>query len=52
MQMQYVKKTYFSPNYLIKLSLNTAINKKIPPMKLDTLKNKNIELFDEINSQN
>lgn len=38
----------FNPNYLIKVSLSTAINKGIPPMKLESLKNRNIELYNEL----
>ncbi len=39
-----VKSLDFNPNYMIKWSLNTAISKGIPPMRLDTLKNKNVLL--------
>lgn len=39
------KRLDFSPNYLVKHALNTAIEKKIPPMKLDTLKEKNPDLY-------
>lgn len=42
----------FNPNCLINSSLNTAISKGIPPMKLDTLKNRNTELYDKMKSQN
>lgn len=47
-----LRKLDFVSSYLIKSSLNTAISKGIPPMKLDTLKNRNTELYTKIISQN
>jgi hypothetical protein len=35
----------FNPIYLVKSALNTASQKKIPPMKLVTLMNRNLELY-------
>lgn len=40
-----LRKLDFNPDYLIKSSLNTAISKGIPPMRLDTLKNMNRDLY-------
>jgi hypothetical protein len=40
-----IKKLEFNSRYLVKSALNTATKKKIPPMKLETLKNKNSELY-------
>ncbi len=34
-----------SSDQQVKSALNTAIKKRIPPMKLETLKNKNLELY-------
>ena len=34
-----------SSDQQVKSALNTAIQKRIPPMKLETLKNKNLELY-------
>ncbi|MDN5847022.1 MAG: DNA primase noncatalytic subunit PriX, partial [Candidatus Nitrosocosmicus sp.] len=42
-QCNMTRKLDFNPNYLVKSSLNTASGKGIPPMRLDTLKNKNID---------
>ena len=39
------KKLDFNPNYLIKHALTTSIEKRIPPMKLITLKDRNLELY-------
>jgi hypothetical protein len=39
-----IMKLDFNSNYLVKTTLNTAIQKRIPPMKLETLKTKNLEL--------
>ena len=39
------KKLDFNPNYLIKHALTTSIEKRIPPMKLMTLKDRNLELY-------
>ena len=39
------KKLDFKPDYLAKHALTTAIEKRIPPMKLVTLKDKNLELY-------
>ena len=35
----------FNPDYLIKYALSTAIQKRIPPMKLLTLKDRNLEIY-------
>ena len=40
-----VRKLDFNPKYLVRYALNTAIQKRIPPMKLGTLKNRNLELY-------
>ena len=39
------KKLDFKPDYLAKHALTTAIEKRIPPMKLVTLKNRMLELY-------
>ena len=39
------KKLDFNPDYLVKYALTTAIEKRIPPMKLVTLKDRNLELY-------
>ena len=39
------KKLDFKPDYLVKHALTTAIEKRIPPMKLVTLKDRNLELY-------
>lgn len=39
------KKLDFKPDYLVKHVLTTAMEKRIPPMKLVTLKDKNLELY-------
>ena len=40
-----LKKLDFNPNYMVKHALTIAIEKIIPPMKLVTLKNRNLELY-------
>ena len=40
-----IRKLDFNPKYLIKTALNTANQKRIPPMKFETLKTKNLELY-------
>jgi hypothetical protein len=40
-----IRKLDFNSNYIVKIVLNTAIQKRIPPMRLKTLKNKNLELY-------
>ena len=40
-----IRKLEFNPRYLIKSALNTAIKKRIPPMKLKTLRNRNLEIY-------
>ena len=40
-----IKNLDFNPNYLVKYALTTAIQKRIPPMKLVTLKDRNLELY-------
>lgn len=47
-----IRRLDFNPNCLIKFSLNTALSKGIPPMRFDTLKNRNTDLFTKIKSQN
>lgn len=42
------RKLDFVPNNLIKSSLDTAIRKGIHPMRLETLKEKNIEIYQKI----
>ena len=39
------KKLNFKPDYLVKHALATAIEKRIPPMRLVTLKDLNLELY-------
>jgi Primase X len=41
----------FNPDYLIKYALTTAIQKRIPPMKLVTLKDRNLELHNILYKQ-
>ena len=40
-----IKKLDFNREYLIKYALITATQKRIPPMKLVTLKDRNLELY-------
>ena len=40
-----IRKLDFNPRYLVKSALHTANQKRIPPMKFETLKNKNLELY-------
>jgi hypothetical protein len=40
-----IRKLEFNPRYLIKSALNTAIQKRVPPMKLKTLSNRNLEIY-------
>jgi hypothetical protein len=42
----------FKPDYLVKHALTTAIEKRIPPMKLVTLKDRNLELYNILHKQN
>ena len=42
----------FNPDYLVKYALTTAIQKGIPPMKLVTLKERNLELYNIVHKQN
>ena len=46
-----LRKLDFNSKYLVKYALNTASHKMIPPMKLETLKDRNRELFDIIHSR-
>jgi hypothetical protein len=39
------KKLDFNSDYLVKYALNTAIQKRIPPMKLVTLMDRNLKLY-------
>ena len=43
-----IRKLNFNSRYLIKIALNTANQKKIPPMKPETLRNRNSEISDSI----
>jgi hypothetical protein len=40
-----IRKLYFNPMSLAKSALNIATQKKIPPMKLETLRNRNSEIY-------
>ena len=40
-----LRKLDFNTKYLVKYALNTAIQKRIPPMKLETLRSINTELY-------
>jgi hypothetical protein len=40
-----IRKLEFNPKYLIKTALNSANKKRIPLMKLETLKNRNLEIY-------
>jgi len=40
-----IMKLDFIPKYLVKTALNTANQKRIPPMKRETLRNRNLELY-------
>ena len=42
----------FNPDYLVKYALTTAIQKRIPPMKLVTLMDRNLELYNILHKQN
>ena len=46
------KKLDFNPNYLVKHALTTTIEKRIPPMKLVTLKDRNLELYNRLHKPN
>ncbi|MDR4492632.1 MAG: DNA primase noncatalytic subunit PriX [Candidatus Nitrosocosmicus sp.] len=43
-----VRKLDFNPDLLIRSSLNTAVSKGIPPMKLETLKNRNLYVYQQV----
>jgi hypothetical protein len=43
-----IRQLDFNQDHLIRSSLNTAVNKGIPPMKLETLKNRNISVYLQI----
>ena len=45
------KKLDFNPDYLVKYALTTAIQKRIPPMKLVTLMDRNLELYNMLDKQ-
>jgi hypothetical protein len=47
-----LRKLDFNPDYLVKNALTTAIQKGIPPMKLVTLKDRNLELYNILHKQN
>ncbi len=40
-----VRKLDFNSRYLVRSALNSASQKRIPPMKLETLRNRNLELY-------
>jgi hypothetical protein len=42
-----ISKLDFNANDQVKSALNIAIQKRIPPMKLETLKNRNLELYNK-----
>jgi hypothetical protein len=42
----------FNPDYLVKYALTTASQKRIPPMKLVTLMDRNLELYNILHKQN
>ena len=42
----------FNPDYLVKYALSTANQKRIPPMKLATLMDRNLELYNVLHKQN
>jgi hypothetical protein len=44
-------KLNFNPDYLVKYALTTAIQKRIPPMKLVTLMDRNLELYNILYKQ-
>jgi hypothetical protein len=46
-----VHKIDFNLDYLVKYALTTAIQKKIPPMKLVTLMDRNLELYNILHNQ-
>ena len=46
-----VRKLNFNPKYLAKFALNIARQKSIPPMKLETLKSRDMELYLELYKQ-
>jgi hypothetical protein len=46
------KKLDFKPDSLVKYALSIAIEKRIPPMKLVTLKDRNLELYNILHKQN
>ena len=47
-----IKNLDFKPDYLVKYALTTAIQKRIPPMKLVTLKDRNLQLYNILHKQN
>jgi hypothetical protein len=42
-----IRKIDFNSKDQVKSALNIAIQKRIPPMKLETLKNSNLELYNK-----
>ncbi|HET9805514.1 MAG TPA: DNA primase noncatalytic subunit PriX [Nitrososphaeraceae archaeon] len=40
-----IRQLEFNSRYLVKTALKTAIQKRIPPMRLETLRNRNLELY-------
>ena len=49
---QLERKLDFNSKYLVKSALNTASQKGIPPMKLETLKHRNLKLYIRLTEQN
>lgn len=47
-----IRKLNFNSRYLIKIALNTANQKRIPPMKRITLMDRNLELYNILHKQN
>jgi len=47
-----LRKLDFKPEFLVKSALSIAIQKGIPPMKLVTLKDRNLELYNILHKQN
>jgi hypothetical protein len=48
----YIRKLDFNPMYLAKSALNIASQKRIPSMRLETLMDRNLELYNILHKQN
>ena len=46
-----LKKIDFNPKYIVKYAINYTNQKKIPPIKLETLRERNIELYIQLKSK-